>query len=364
MSSQQNKSSLSLEAIRLPLYELYQAIKKLDLQTGHATVDTQSYLLLIETLTKGYMLTSQGELLLLCEKLWLKPHHTSTAALNQKTLRQLFDAAMQQAANETAGPWPDPGAGMPPAKPSAGKSKRKTPKTLPPKKDKLVVPTEEDKLMSSQQGELSVSVAAVPDPGLQLSGADLPGFEDKLQGRSFLLKGTHLPVNPRRIEQSIRSYRYRLKGHGKTEVDWDKTLENVSKKGYFDNFTFRETDFFSTRWTVLIDNSPSMAAFVFYSQEVAEAISRGNANDENNIFYFKNYPTTHLYYDRLQSSSISFERFAGGEKRNLLIISDAGAARGFLNNDRVKSTANFLQRLQKHRTAWLNPMPQRRWRGT
>jgi uncharacterized protein with von Willebrand factor type A (vWA) domain len=50
----------------------------------------------------------------------------------------------------------------------------------------------------------------------------------------------------------------------------------------------------------------------------------------------------------------------------VLIVSDAGAARGSRRLERIGATTKLLGRL-KLRTrllAWLNPMPQERWEGT
>ena len=50
----------------------------------------------------------------------------------------------------------------------------------------------------------------------------------------------------------------------------------------------------------------------------------------------------------------------------LLIFSDAGAARGNLSLERAHATAAFLNILKRHvsSVAWLNPMPPHRWWGT
>ncbi len=51
---------------------------------------------------------------------------------------------------------------------------------------------------------------------------------------------------------------------------------------------------------------------------------------------------------------------------NVLIISDAGAARGGYSLERLKLTESFLDKLKSYVThmVWLNPMPRFRWLGT
>jgi uncharacterized protein with von Willebrand factor type A (vWA) domain len=51
---------------------------------------------------------------------------------------------------------------------------------------------------------------------------------------------------------------------------------------------------------------------------------------------------------------------------SVLIISDAGAARGYYDRRRVAETKAFLKTLSAYTYlyTWLNPMPQNRWRAT
>jgi uncharacterized protein with von Willebrand factor type A (vWA) domain len=50
----------------------------------------------------------------------------------------------------------------------------------------------------------------------------------------------------------------------------------------------------------------------------------------------------------------------------LLMVSDAGSARGYLNRRRALQTADFLAEARRFFPAivWLNPMPRARWAGT
>ena len=50
----------------------------------------------------------------------------------------------------------------------------------------------------------------------------------------------------------------------------------------------------------------------------------------------------------------------------LLIVSDAGAARGRFDRKRLVNTRKFVEQVGTywHPIAWLNPMPTSRWAGT
>jgi hypothetical protein len=346
-------------AIQLPLYELFLKVQKLDRLCGHSTVDTASYFLLFEILSKGYMLVDKESITLLCEKLWLKPYHEGSSILNRDILREEVELALKALAasaekSDTPPVPPSPGT---PTSPTGSKNRE----TVGINPNTPAGPTELAPEWTA--GDLSVSVVEGDgrDRTAELNEARLASH---LAGKRFLVKGVYLPVNPRNIEQSIRSYRHKLVGHGRQEIDLDATIRSISRLGYFNEWQLTETTYFNISWTVLIDNSPSMAAFSFYSEAIAKSITKGNTGRQARLFYFNNFPEGHLYNDPRMASSTSFGGFADGPRRNILIISDAGAARGNFNDQRIKFTLKFLRSLEKHRIAWINPMPRARWMDT
>jgi len=349
--------------IELPLYNVFRSVKKLDAQTGHATVDTKSYFLLLETLQKGYMLLSADSLLFFCEKLWLKPCHYGSSILNKQVLQELLQQELQVMFEDTKTNQQD----LPTALPSKKNTGTKRPVTSG-KNNPVSAPgpreaSETDKLISLQQGSLSIYV----DDSTTIAdnvNTSTAGRERQFMNKNFMVKGTYLPMNPRYIEQSVRLYRSRLKGQKKSAPNWPATAEDISKKGYFSELVLQQTNLYSSQFTVLIDYSESMAAFNLYSETIASVIARDNTNNYDEIYYFNNCPGDKLFFDRIQTGAVSIEKFAGEEKKNILLISDAGAARGNFNRDRVRSTLRILRKLQKHRIAWMNPMPRARWQNT
>jgi uncharacterized protein len=78
-------------------------------------------------------------------------------------------------------------------------------------------------------------------------------------------------------------------------------------------------------------------------------------------------PDESLYEKETLTGPVSIEelmeRHAGS---TLLIVSDAGAARGPGDRERLQETRRFLDRVSGtwQPVAWVNPMPRRRWKGT
>jgi uncharacterized protein len=86
-------------------------------------------------------------------------------------------------------------------------------------------------------------------------------------------------------------------------------------------------------------------------------------------FYFHNTPDDLLMTSPAFTDAQSIQTFIQGiSSRQIvfLIVSDAGAARGIRNVDRIDATCQFLRYLfrTKLRVVWLNPVPRNRWTGS
>ncbi len=347
--------------ILLPLYSLYEMVRDLDQQTGHQTVDLQSYLLLLETLMKGNMIFSKEQLVLLCEKLWMKPYHRHSHILNSVVLAKLLDEklAVYLDADKING---DNTSRIKPTSPGSSFKDNQRKETIRKNND-IPPPSESDIALTKEQGELSLYISDSQGENVS-SVEENENYVSKFLAKTYFTRGHYLPVNSRRLEQSIRSYRFQVKGGRKTEIDLEATIERIARSNFFDDFEYRSDDKFTTDWTLLIDNSDSMAAFYFLAEEITRVVTEGKRMNNDKILYFKDNPTTHLFYDRMQTRSISWPEFVARKKMNILIISDAGTARGTYNEDRIIASVNFLRQLKQHRVAWLNPMPQHRWKDT
>jgi uncharacterized protein len=185
-------------------------------------------------------------------------------------------------------------------------------------------------------------------------------FNDK----KFKFNYTYLTISPRFIEQTIRSLRYKVKGTGKPVLDVEATVKDVGSKGFFDKWMLSEEEDHVTRWTLLFDREGSMVAFHGFQDVLANAALKGTIKNEGDLFYFRNVASEFLYTNTHRTRSAPFEEIAYGPARNILIVSDAGAARGTFNEDRIKNTYTMLYHLRKHRVAWLNPMPRERWKNS
>lgn len=126
------------------------------------------------------------------------------------------------------------------------------------------------------------------------------------------------------------------------------------------------SEFTESELAKLIDQDGSMVPFHPLSTRLVETALRGGRLGRAGAYYFHNCPIGHLYHDPMHQAAIPIQDVLDGfrlDRTVVLIFSDAGAARGGFNGDRVELTIAFLQQLkqQAQRVVWLNPMPRVRW---
>jgi hypothetical protein len=111
-----------------------------------------------------------------------------------------------------------------------------------------------------------------------------------------------------------------------------------------------------------------MEPFQPLTDTLVESIRRSGLADRLTRYYFHNVPRQHFYKHPLLSQrqplAESLSTYARGNE--VLIVSDAGAARTSYRSSRLEDTRSFLDALSRetYLMAWLNPLPRERWEGT
>ena len=181
--------------------------------------------------------------------------------------------------------------------------------------------------------------------------------------------GEFFPVTRRQMKQAWRHLRRPIREGPATELDLEETVKQIGRQGMLLMPVLRPPRINRAALLLLIDQDGSMVPFHRLSRQLIETAQRGGRLGQAGAYYFHNCPTEYLYRDVGHQQSMLLdavlERLRGGHVA-VLIVSDAGAARGGFNPDRVLLTAAFLSRLkqQVRHLAWLNPMPHERWRST
>ncbi|MGB7442085.1 MAG: VWA containing CoxE family protein [Coleofasciculaceae cyanobacterium] len=180
----------------------------------------------------------------------------------------------------------------------------------------------------------------------------------------------YYPISRRSMVYSWR-YLRRPVADGVVDVlDKDATVEQATRQGFYLAPVYRRRERNHARLLLLVDQNGSMTPFHRFTRDLVEtARYESTMQPENvNVFYFHNVPATSVYKDLYLTEPIALEKVLAScdKETSILIISDAGAARGYRKLERIRATTSFLFKLKRHTTliAWLNPMPEERWIGS
>ena len=154
----------------------------------------------------------------------------------------------------------------------------------------------------------------------------------------------------------------------RTELDLEATIDRVAVERHYTGPVYKRRLCHRARLLLLIDRRGSMGPFHHLTSDLVETASEARAFDRLDVRYFHNLFTDYIYRDPLLNRWQAVDDLLGGidARTMILIVSDAGAARGHFNPDRIIATIKLIVHLRKfgRETVWLNPMPSNRWEET
>ena len=348
-----------------PLLDLFRDWQEHDRKRGHQSLDTDTYLVLLDALERGVGVWNRDDLKALCMALLVKPHHNEE---KEHQFDQFFDKYLENIVRQTdqievdkvdeEGLKNNGKSGT--NKPIITPPSYRPPVSLPPE-----ITVESDKTQQKKGTKIS-HVAFRHDADLVegvSSGADspdAPGWADEANRAVFRLEGKYLPVEGRAVQQVMRSLRQLIPKRQQLLTDLPATIRRVARRGYFDRVVSRRELSAHISLVLLLDRRGSMVAFHDTVDQWADAASRQQPAIP--VYYFQNCPVNCVFSDPWLTKPVSLSDW---KQRHpdayVLIVSDAGAARGLYSDERLMRTRQFLKDLRPRRVAWLNPMPRHRW---
>lgn len=321
--------------LQLPLEGLY-----LYLVRNGFPLSVQDYQDALRALQRGYGVHRRDQLQWLCETLWARTEEEKIR------LKRLFLEFPQ--------PTPEVIAALTGTK-SEIVAENKQPSAEPP----ASMPQAE--VTPGQEAPI-VQFGAPAETGVGLPRAAIPA--EAIQ--PFIL--TPRPVVSLRALTVIwRRFRLARRTGPRIELDIDATIAEQSRYGLLLEPVLIPARCNQARLLILFDASPSMAPWRYLGQMVAESLERGQLGYAK-MYYFNNDPGGALFEtDRLMRPVKCRDIASKHPDCALLIISDAGAARGHLDDDRTKGAQEFIATAAKvswYPVAWANPMPRLRWAGS
>ena len=191
----------------------------------------------------------------------------------------------------------------------------------------------------------------------------------RLKSDRFLMATEYSPITRRQMKQGWRYLRRLVREGTETELDLEETVRQIGYQGFLLKPVLIPPRINRTKLILLADNDGSMNPFQKLSSQLTETAQLAGRLGKTDIYYFHNCPDQYIYYDNLHLEGVSIDEFlkqSASRKAVALIFSDAGAARGGENLERIKLTRKFLDKLKQgvRYIVWLNPMPRKRWTGT
>ena len=307
--------------------------------TEEFTLTLDQYYVLLSALDHGFGLSSREDLKNICFMLWVKAKPDSEIA---KKFSLYFDAYFAKIDAENQ---------------KIQESEKSEPEKPEPEKSEPVKPE-------------PVKPEPVPDflqSPIALQGGLLPKNKFNINAK-FTLAVTDFPMTERKIQRSFSYLRLPVRQGNLTEVDIDATVDKIGEDGFLITPVMIPRCINRPEVLLLVDVSNSMIPFFFVSQLLVNNL-QGSKLGKAEVYYFRNCPGEYFFYHpQRPGSKLTSEVLAKLHQQRtvVLIISDAGAARGGVNYDRIKLTENFLDELYGcvRQVAWLNPVPENRWRGT
>lgn len=210
----------------------------------------------------------------------------------------------------------------------------------------------------------------VDEPAQVVQAIRRAGAHDDLEMRRprFSLLTEYFPVTRRQMKQSWRHLRRPVREGPPEELDVVATVEKIGREAILLEPVLVPRRSNRAELVLLIDQDGSMVPFHALSRQLVETARRGGRLGQAGVYYFHDYPDGYLYRDlaRVEAHPIPEALATIGERAAVLVVSDAGAARGNFDPERVEQTQLFIQQIKGfvRRYAWLNPMPNKRWPGT
>lgn len=189
-----------------------------------------------------------------------------------------------------------------------------------------------------------------------------------IQGEDHADLSQYYPISKRFMTYTWRYLRREIPDGAEDILDYEATAERAALQGFFIAPVYRRHMRNHAHLVLLLDHLGSMTPFHHYLRDLVDTALNNSTLQHVEAYYFHNVPGEVMFSDphltqRVATKTIlaSLDEFA-----SVLIVSDGGAARGNNDLDRIVDTEFFLEDLhiKTYQVAWLNPMPETRWKGT
>ncbi|PAX58301.1 hypothetical protein [Brunnivagina elsteri] len=349
---------------QLPLLDIFNSLR----QRHGLPLGVEEYLVVVRSLEAGFGISNCEELEQLCSMLWAKSEEEN------RLIRRLFGEMWKQIESlpinsdlETQENSPASLNETPSSTDTSSLiSDLPTPENY--ESSPIETPTIEEPPLDEPLPDLEIPPSIIPEPVQAVQAVRSSRGDREMKRPRYMLLTEYFPVTRRQMKQCWRYLRRPVRQGVPTELDMEATVAKIGREGILLQPVMIPPRTNRTDLVLLIDQEGSMVPFHDLSRQLVETAERGGRLRTTNVFYFHDYPDEYLYRHpaMLDAKPISEILEEIGERTAVLIISDAGAARGNFDQERVDNTKVWIEELQQsvRYFAWLNPMPSECWQQT
>lgn len=195
-----------------------------------------------------------------------------------------------------------------------------------------------------------------------------------LENAMFLHTDEYFSVTRRTMVKGWQFLRYKEKSIATRELDISATTFKIAQEGLFLSPVYKPgTRNREDTLIILADVRGSMTPFHELTNRLIATARQEGGHPRAPVFYFQNCPVGYVYRKSNLAEPVKIKEAMLKANRNVtiaIVISDAGAARGNTNaqrvNERTAQTKEFIHFLYSTcaHVIWLNPVPKHRWAQT
>ncbi len=355
-----------MEPRRLILYDFFQRLR----QEVGLELDPDQYLDFLRSFLSGIIAPEASsdiqafreELRSLCRIHWLT-HPRRFGAAFDRLFEEEFDKLIrfQPAIPEEPAAAPEPTEAQEFVQKQSGAPQQTAPPE--PSKKKPPLPPSQKEPAPEAMTDLFLRFKTAAGTGRAGPAQDRPA---QLLDNKFLFSDRHLPASDRRLQQHWRYLGAFAESRAGVDIDIASTVAAFAEKGFIVEPVFQKEKIYRQQTVFLIDDGGSMLAFASLADHLVSTIRSSLEGGPVSVYYFHNNPGGPLFRERNRSAPVERETFIREALHTasfLIIISDAGAARGTVHNERIQQTKRFLVDARKKvpHLLWMNPVPKERW---
>ena len=191
--------------------------------------------------------------------------------------------------------------------------------------------------------------------------------KDQKIAHDFIFSEKYFPLSKMQLFRTWKHLKHRAIKVESRFIDIDRIIRDKVQNRFYHRLYLKTTKIFDSPTFFLIDQGGSMVAFERYAEIIQQTFqaSLRPIQDSFHTYYFHDIPLSLDYKSDKGWAFFEMDEFLKkiNKKTIIVIISDAGAARGKLDMDRAQDTKLFLDGVKKKTNGvfWLNPVQEDRW---